>query len=107
MEESHTAVYMRQLICDVLKDYGLSAENVYTTTTDNGSNMVKLSTLIEKEQNLTASEISQTEEEDEEMEEESSDQSEETASDDVVDDSDDDNDTNANNIQNNESTYGD
>ena len=109
MEESHTAVYIRKLICDVLKDYGLTAKNVYTTTTDNGSNMVKLSTLIEKEQNSILPEISQMEEEYEEIEERSSDESEEI-SDDVVDDFDDnnsDNDSNDNDIANNDNTNGD
>ena len=62
-EQSHTAYYLHEVINDVLTDYNLSAENVYTTTTDNGSNMVKLSTLIEEGHDLIFPDFTNMEEE--------------------------------------------
>lgn len=50
LEDKHTIEYLRTIMKDVLKEYGFSLQNVYSCTTDNGSNMVKLVKIIRLEQ---------------------------------------------------------
>lgn len=39
---SHTAENLKIIVLDVLKDFGISLKQIYTITSDNGSNMIKL-----------------------------------------------------------------
>lgn len=71
LTESHTAENLLDTILDVLRSYGLTIYNIYSLTTDNAKNVVKISKLIGEVQcdapveNLLAldSEESSTEEE--------------------------------------------
>lgn len=43
---SHTAKYLQQVILDTLKIFEIEITNIYSFTTDNGSNMIKLAELL-------------------------------------------------------------
>ncbi|XP_076284711.1 uncharacterized protein LOC143211135 [Lasioglossum baleicum] len=47
---SHTAVNIQRILKDVLLAYGISVKQIYSITTDNGSNMIKLVRLVENDQ---------------------------------------------------------
>ncbi|XP_037719419.1 uncharacterized protein LOC119553225 isoform X7 [Drosophila subpulchrella] len=38
---SHTGIYMKNKILEVLDDYGISLDQIYSVTSDNGRNMIK------------------------------------------------------------------
>ncbi|CAH0389160.1 unnamed protein product [Bemisia tabaci] len=46
----HTGENLRDVIIKVLEDYDINIKEVYTSTTDNGSNMMKVSDLLKKMQ---------------------------------------------------------
>ena len=50
LTERHTAEYLKIIIEEVLAEYDIPLENVYTCTVDNGSNMVKLIELLRNDQ---------------------------------------------------------
>lgn len=54
--QKHTAEYLQQVIMKVLDVYGISVSNIYSFTSDNGANMVKLGRLLEDAQSSTAEE---------------------------------------------------
>uniref|UniRef100_A0A6P4EDG3 Uncharacterized protein LOC108042374 n=1 Tax=Drosophila rhopaloa TaxID=1041015 RepID=A0A6P4EDG3_DRORH len=39
--ESHTGIYMKNKILEILDDYGISLDQIYSITSDNGRNMIK------------------------------------------------------------------
>lgn len=43
---SHTGAYIAKCLKDTLKNFGLSTDKIYTTTTDNGSNMIRASNVL-------------------------------------------------------------
>ncbi|KAF0702319.1 Zinc finger BED domain-containing protein 4, partial [Aphis craccivora] len=49
LTESHTGVYLKDTILNVLRMYQIEPDQVYTITSDNGANMLKAVNLIEKE----------------------------------------------------------
>lgn len=42
LEESHTGIYLANVICDRLKWYGIDLKQILTVTTDNGANVLKM-----------------------------------------------------------------
>lgn len=50
LEERHTAQYLNTLIKEILQEYEVPITNIYTCTSDNGSNMIKLSQLLREDQ---------------------------------------------------------
>ncbi|XP_046868428.1 zinc finger BED domain-containing protein RICESLEEPER 2-like [Drosophila willistoni] len=41
LEESHTGAYIKQKILDILMDYDINVEQIFSITSDNGRNMIK------------------------------------------------------------------
>ncbi|XP_065315485.1 uncharacterized protein LOC135924356 [Gordionus sp. m RMFG-2023] len=46
IKERHTSEYLKKIILDVLKEYEIKIEQIYTITTDNAANMIKLIKLL-------------------------------------------------------------
>ncbi|KAF0722198.1 zinc finger BED domain-containing protein RICESLEEPER 1-like isoform X1 [Aphis craccivora] len=49
LTESHTGVYLKDIILKVIKKFNIQPQHLYTITSDNGANMLKAVSLIEKE----------------------------------------------------------
>lgn len=47
--EKHTAEHLKSLLRDILNDYNIKIGQIYTITTDNGANMLKLVDLLDKD----------------------------------------------------------
>lgn len=47
LKERHTAIYLKRVIKDVLDEYSINLNQIYTITSDNGANMVKCVDLLE------------------------------------------------------------
>lgn len=47
--ERHTGDYLLRVIKEILKEYDVSGKNIYSCTTDNGANMIKLVNLLQDE----------------------------------------------------------
>lgn len=74
MFERHTGENLKRLTIEVLNDFGVSREQIYTCTTDNARNMIKAVTILQyddcEEKEDTDSYLDEEEEEVEENEEE-------------------------------------
>lgn len=57
--ESHTGVYLMEVILEVLKEYGITLFQIYTFTSDNGANIVKCVELLRNEVNISRTLIDQ------------------------------------------------
>lgn len=53
LKESHTALYIKSIILEVLIDFEINLNQVYTFTTDNGANMIKCVDTLKSEMNLS------------------------------------------------------
>lgn len=51
--ESHTGVYLKTVIMEVLEEYGISVLQIYTFTSDNGANIVKCVELLRNDVNIS------------------------------------------------------
>ncbi|KAE9521652.1 hypothetical protein AGLY_017948 [Aphis glycines] len=49
LTESHTGVYLKDIILKVIKKFNIQPQQIYTITSDNGANMLKAVSLIEKD----------------------------------------------------------
>lgn len=47
---SHIAENLKSTVLSILSDYDISIEKVYTCTSDNGRNIIKMSSLLQEEQ---------------------------------------------------------
>lgn len=50
MKERHTAEYIKKNLLQILKCYDIKLKQIYTITTDNGSNMIKTISLLNEEE---------------------------------------------------------
>lgn len=53
LKEKHTAIYLKSVILEVLGEFNISLNQVYTFTSDNGANMVKCVERLKSDMNLT------------------------------------------------------
>lgn len=59
MRFSHTALYVKDLMLEILEDYGVSILQVYAITSDNGANVIKFPTLMNELQEKVFSDLTQ------------------------------------------------
>ncbi|XP_075157603.1 uncharacterized protein LOC142230866 [Haematobia irritans] len=48
LKERHTGEYIKSVTVDILKEYNIKPEQIYSVTTDNGANMIKAVELLEE-----------------------------------------------------------
>lgn len=53
LKESHTAEYLKTVIIEVLTSFEINIQQIYTVTSDNGANMIKCTSILQSELNLT------------------------------------------------------
>ncbi|CAI6352854.1 unnamed protein product [Macrosiphum euphorbiae] len=53
LTESHTGIYLKQTILNILKKFKIDPKQLYTITSDNGANMLKAINLVEKDVSTT------------------------------------------------------
>ncbi|XP_050059928.1 uncharacterized protein LOC126551173 [Aphis gossypii] len=53
LTESHTGIYLKETILNVLKKFKIEQKQLYTITSDNGANMLKAINLVEEEISTT------------------------------------------------------
>ncbi|XP_058976810.1 uncharacterized protein LOC131801841 [Musca domestica] len=63
LKSSHTGEYIKSIILEVLREYGVDVRNIFTITTDNGSNMLKKVKVLNSELQMLMEEESQDSEE--------------------------------------------
>ncbi|XP_058979032.1 uncharacterized protein LOC131802660 [Musca domestica] len=63
LKSSHTGENIKSIILEVLKEYGVDVRNIFTITTDNGSNMLKTVKVLSSEFQMLMEEESQDSEE--------------------------------------------
>ena len=61
MFERSTSENLKNLILNILREYDITVHNIYTITTDDGSNMLKLIQLLEDELSVSNSDIEEGE----------------------------------------------
>jgi hypothetical protein len=61
MNMRHTGENLKDVILDVLSKYGIKSTQIYSSTTDNASNMIKAGKLLEEQQDLDLSICSENE----------------------------------------------
>lgn len=62
LRERHTGFYIKTVINDVLKEYGVTLKQIYTITSDNGTNMIKTVALLREDLEAEINEESEDEE---------------------------------------------
>lgn len=67
--DSHTSTYLTQIVKEILSKFDLDLDKIYSFTSDNGRNMVKLGELIQKENSAEEEEEEEAEIENEEDDE--------------------------------------
>lgn len=48
--DRHTGAYLKTVITDILKSFGTSTNQIYTCTTDSGTNMIKAISLLNEDE---------------------------------------------------------